>query len=457
MTESLPLVRDLVILPSRISVAEARQRVPRKWYGIVVDDEGVPLTCLVELAYTTKHWPSDKPLAALVAAWPKLITLPEAEATGLAELALFFENELAGAPGILLVDAGGKPSAMLPTGQLLAALPTRKYVVGSTAPEPSLAHDDLMVTRYGLLRAPAQVPLQQPCSLSVAINREKAGGKGEVELGLRAADWPLHVVASLVNVRPTDFLVVGTQSGVIVVPRMANSDALIFTLIPQCLGPASVRVRFEQDGMYLGTAILSLEVVADVSSQEDAEVQDAPVLSSGPVAPDLVLYVEQDGELSYTVSALKRGDLEARRIDRITFPSAPDRYLEEIFYDLDTATTTGLAPDEFAAEVKKIGVNLFNLFHEDGFKSFYWQEMAGRPSATTVLIVSDEPYIPWELLRPTRELPDGSWQTEELFLCERFVVTRWLAGPGLVTQVPLASIAAGCAAVEPGVRENRGS
>ncbi|QLQ08670.1 MAG: hypothetical protein HZY76_23625 [Anaerolineae bacterium] len=65
-----------------------------------------------------------------------------------------------------------------------------------------------MVQRYGRLDFPDQVALAMPCTLTVAIRQAAVtGAAGQVELGLTAGAWPLHVVATLVGVNPEDFLV----------------------------------------------------------------------------------------------------------------------------------------------------------------------------------------------------------------------------------------------------------
>ena len=142
---------------------------------------------------------------------------------------------------------------------------------------------DLMLIRYGQLRFPTHVPLRRRVELSVAINLEaRAAEAGQVELGLTARDWPLLVTASLVGVNPADFKIVDHDTATIEVPRAADSKPVTFTLVPQSLGPKMVRVRFEQNRAYLGTAFIHAEVLQSTAQFDecDAYVEYPPVLDA---------------------------------------------------------------------------------------------------------------------------------------------------------------------------------
>jgi hypothetical protein len=68
-----------------------------------------------------------------------------------------------------------------------------------------------------------------------------------------------------------------------------------------------------------------------------------------------------------------------------------------------------------------------------------------RSPVRSVQITSDEPWIPWELLRPYDD-DDPHHIIDDDFLCARFELTRWLAGrsgpAGAITIRRLACLAA---------------
>lgn len=81
-------------------------------------------------------------------------------------------------------------------------------------------------------------------------------------------------------------------------------------------------------------------------------------------------------------------------------------------------------------DVENIGIDLYNLLFPTPLKQEYWavlqrkQELFGSSDqAATLVITSDEPWIPWELVRPTR----GQQQDSD-FLAAEFVILRHLPG-----------------------------
>lgn len=70
-----------------------------------------------------------------------------------------------------------------------------------------------------------------------------------------------------------------------------------------------------------------------------------------------------------------------------------------------------------AAQV--LGIQLWNDL-PDAFRRFYWEELHGREGAS-IAVYSQEPYLPWELIKPQRE-PGGE---EDGFLGAVFNVARW--------------------------------
>lgn len=83
--------------------------------------------------------------------------------------------------------------------------------------------------------------------------------------------------------------------------------------------------------------------------------------------------------------------------------------------------------EEVHREVEAIGRRLYDdLFPED-LKAFY---RTIRHRAKTILIVSDEPWIPWELVKPYDDTEVGDVIDDD-FLCMAYILTRWLSGPAM--------------------------
>jgi hypothetical protein len=299
------------------------------------------------------------------------------------------------------------------------------------------------VIRYGRFGFPARVSLQQPQALRITVNRQPTpDATSQVALHLFARQWPMKVVATLVNVQPEDFLVEGPSSGVLEVPEDGDSKPLVFVLVPRSLGPKTIRIRFEQDNTFVTTARIPTEVLEQVQGEpEQARVESAPPIEPRGLPPDFTIYIERDTERTYSVSVCP-GDSDpgapAERVGELTFEQegSPGFYMRTRFEELDATVTSEGATARYADAVERLGNNLYEkLFIRGGLDSFYWERMYSRSEqrgggapgweAPTVQIVSDEPYIPWELLRPYRDTPRGI-EVDPLFLCERFALARWM-------------------------------
>ena len=132
------LLREFTRLSPALTAAEARQRLSRRPYGsnfgVVVGDDGAALACLRDTQIGV--WPDDQTLDALRARWPALRTLPEDEVVHLGLVARFFNQDFTDhldLPGVVLVDATGRPTAILTRRTLDLALADLRPPSGTPA------------------------------------------------------------------------------------------------------------------------------------------------------------------------------------------------------------------------------------------------------------------------------------------------------------------------------------
>ncbi len=93
------------------------------------------------------------------------------------------------------------------------------------------------------------------------------------------------------------------------------------------------------------------------------------------------------------------------------------RQLEDLHQGRD-ADGEGLIRREVFEELTAIGHDLYQELFPREMRNAY-RELRGR--VRTLLIASDEPWIPWEILRPFEHEDDD-------FLCMKFQMSRWLTG-----------------------------
>lgn len=170
------------------------------------------------------------------------------------------------------------------------------------------------------------------------------------------------------------------------------------------------------------------------------------------MTPDLEIRVTTEGEtqLAYMLRyAEGRGKKFDRGIKGPTIYACPREYqlnvlkrLEHLGKQLGTNDQL-LTLAEVDKELAAIGHDLYKELFPPELRTEYSQF---RNHIRSLLIVSDEPWIPWEIVKPYSTEGDDHYDDD--FLCCQFEMTRWLAkGAPLLREVAATRIAA----VEAGV------
>ena len=124
-------------------------------------------------------------------------------------------------------------------------------------------------------------------------------------------------------------------------------------------------------------------------------------------------------------------------------PDEPRVFLQPIFDRLSglaRRSASARSADETAAakkELADIGANLFDQLFTKMLKDEYGKTIRQKYAGKALLITSDEPWIPWELVRPFAIDDSGDVLYDDPPLCEMFHLSRWLAGRGVPDQVAM--------------------
>jgi hypothetical protein len=159
-----------------------------------------------------------------------------------------------------------------------------------------------------------------------------------------------------------------------------------------------------------------------------------------PRIPDLEITIRLDGTgaLLFEVHAPDpESGINMLQLRSEPLPAPPDKYLRYLFKDIEDLSLD-TEQDRRAAE-KKLGIKglvIWKLFPRE-LQGLLWKR---RRRALTLLIQSDESYIPWEIAKLQ------SWGRDRRvvagpFLCEAFAVTRWVRGNPHQTRLPLRNLA----------------
>jgi hypothetical protein len=198
--------------------------------------------------------------------------------------------------------------------------------------------------------------------------------------------------------------------------------------------------------------VITLEptVTAAAASRVRGRTTSAPAARSGaqltaPSAqiPDLSLFIEEreaGGALEFVIRLTATDpilDLNLRPFGPFRLEVEPAKFFETFFQEIDelplaTKEEREIAERKLAAK----GAYLTEALMPPDMREALW---AVRDRITSVIVQSEEPWIPWELCRLMGK--DGDRVIEGPFLCEAFAMTRWLPGEGFKRPLRLTNLA----------------
>ncbi|HEX6901107.1 MAG TPA: CHAT domain-containing protein [Thermoanaerobaculia bacterium] len=155
--------------------------------------------------------------------------------------------------------------------------------------------------------------------------------------------------------------------------------------------------------------------------------------------PDLQIFVRRassDDERKLSFEARARDpelDLNFRDCGSIQLSTPPEQHIHELVQDVSNLSLETENDREIARyKIEGKGGTLFEGLLPADLQRLLWDL---QKKISTLQIVSDDPYIPWELLRLRRR--EGKRVMEGPFLCEAFAVTRWRRGAVEPSALPL--------------------
>lgn len=318
---------------------------------------------------------------------------------------------------------------------------TRSEPEMSGAPPPDAA-EPVALTRFPGLDYPAEVLVGARTSLTVSLYIEAPhAGTESVAIEDTAEELPKVELV----VRAPGFDIEGTNTHLLEIARYEDSEHR-FVLVPREEGEQSIRVDFYQDGRRLSTVRREASVVTATgeSPQPVVTTDYGPVQFNalGTVTPDLELCIETSGADARTLLFSLHSHREDvgyhhSRKGSVTLTGSPLDEMQEVYSELSQMAGNRPTSDDDAAmqerRMASLGRGLWERLFSAELKKAYW-DFAGKVSS--LLITSDEPWIPWEIVKPFRFDDDG--QREDMpYLCESFEVARWLSGPGPADQLTI--------------------
>jgi hypothetical protein len=373
---------------------------------------------------------SQAPAAASIG---RVLDLHESGATPLLEV----YDDAAAAPDWCVVHEQGRVVGFLDASSREEPLRTRGASRGGV--EEVLGYPE-RTGRSLVAEFPGEVTKGKEAWLLVRLSATIEAGTGiAVELPIGA---PIDV---LVQAR-RGFILKGTDKGTLTVSD-EETLALMFKLEAVDLGAARVNVLAFHQGQPLGKITLSSTVVEgpiDAVAGEPVALQHERQLAPVSVTvPDLSMLIEErqgNAGIEYLIRLTTRDPIygfNLKRFGPIQLRADPMAFFGEFFAEiedlpLDTSRDKEVAARKLAAR----GADLFQKAFPKDLQETLWSL---RHSITSIIVQSEEPWIPWELCRLSGE-EDGR-VVEGEFLCEAYAITRWVPGLGFKQPLSLANLA----------------
>ncbi|OYD88036.1 hypothetical protein CDG77_25975 [Nostoc sp. 'Peltigera membranacea cyanobiont' 213] len=289
-----------------------------------------------------------------------------------------------------------------------------------------------LLLRYPNLECPNQIILNEKFSLFVQLLIEQPKPSTQaiyVENSCTPAQLPeIEVVLRT----PRGFDIEGNDYQLMQV-KLDSDSSVEFNLTACKLGEQEIRVDFYQCDRRIGTERCSVLVVKepldyDVSKPKEVtslELKIAPIVPP----PDLELCIElRDDRTLYFTLHSKVAGYHHVKVGELTLKGSPLEKMQAVYKELGSLAGPIKSTEQAAAErrLATLGRELWDELIPDKLQQEYWRF---KSLISSILITSDEPWVPWEVIKPYRYNEDGEREDEQ-FWCQQFALSRWLSGQG---------------------------
>ncbi|HRA67656.1 MAG TPA: CHAT domain-containing protein, partial [Caldilinea sp.] len=242
-----------------------------------------------------------------------------------------------------------------------------------------------------------------------------------------------------------------------------DSDPAVFLLKSDPLGKKRITIDFYHKGRQVGSVAFMTEVTEIQTSgasvtlpRGDADVPEFARFERTPPPPaDLHLRVVKKVEANtlafWLDSSLAEVPYRSEFMGETPLTSKdPMTFLAQELDPLDAmvaALTADLTEAERADATQKLTLLAEGLFEQllpERFREEYFARIMPLREAGVIqslLITSDEPWIPWELLKPYHYSVSEAKEYTDDFWATRFQLARWLAGRGPLARVDVKTAA----------------
>jgi CHAT domain len=150
----------------------------------------------------------------------------------------------------------------------------------------------------------------------------------------------------------------------------------------------------------------------------NAETQDLTVLI------DYIAVSNSQYRCQYNLYPANRNlKLGIQRFESELISGDAEEFIKRVFNENSNVAKGNSKKQQNFDRLKRIGMHLWKTIFPKDFHDFYWSKLHDK--VTSIQFISNEPWIPWELIYPCKSKSKQSFG----FFCEIYDLTRWMIGP----------------------------
>lgn len=226
-----------------------------------------------------------------------------------------------------------------------------------------------------------------------------------------------------------NFASIGETRAEIAPLSLAEPQQLYFDLKPTHLGEGEVWVVLRQSQLPLLTLALKPQIVASKAESQrltaNGSIQNFPQLSK-PLHQLRIIERINGSQITYDYALESPALNILERYESRPIISERQQYVESLYREIESRwSNTQSDVDAFAAELRAFGGQLLDELFPEALQRQLWEH---RHEMQNILVISTEPFIPWELvhLKP----PNQAYLPDEVCFLGQLGLVRWLFDVG---------------------------
>ena len=294
----------------------------------------------------------------------------------------------------------------------------------ATALQPAGPAPETKVGLHFLAEMPGEVKVSATCTVVVTVSREAL----QVAAAAASAMGTGDAVAArklVIQVIPRAQFAIDEDRYTVDIPEPGKPKSLFFDLTATHEGDGEIWVVIRQDQAPICTLVLQPKVVAATSEtprrlHAESEAGDAPILNA-PLHQLRIMDVRNGPELRYRFELYSPSLMLLKEFKSEDMKEDVQSFVNRLYKDIEQRwmSTKGDQAD-FAAEMRAIGADLFSKLIPPELQQILWRH---RNEITSILAISTEPFIPWEVVLVKD--PAAKGMQDSRYLAEMGLV-RWL-------------------------------